>query len=735
MNQKTSVFCVPHATSWHTGIDFITILTGGMPMSKIPSQLQNEKFRFVKIKKGEKRPFEKGWTENSNYQWNDPMLQEWILNGGNYGVMGGHGNLTIIDVDEKEVWEKIEAEMPKTFTIKTGSGCRHFYYFCDDIEHPMRMVSTDIGKMGDVGDIQGKGKQVVGPGSIHPNGNVYEILNDIPIAKVTKKEIVDTLFPYIAARTSEYSTEEKEYAEKFNISTDKVIELEQLNKKGNGEYQGPHPIHGSESGMNFCVNVDKGVWHCFRCGSGGGLLSWIAVKEGFIKCYEAVPGSLRGDIFKKVLTIARDKYNLRINNPSEYFEGSRFVPKRLGDKLMCDFSFKTLKGSDKIYFYSGGVYKKYGDELIKELVANELGDKFSQHHTSETLAYIRASTYIDPEEVNNGWVNLKNGLIDPSCGEFIPHTPEIFSTVQLPIIYDSDADCPMFKEMLKSKCDKDWKYHLVQEMFGYPLLNDQRFEKAFLFYGPKRTMKSTTLYLLGKMLGNENVTAFTLQQLSEDKYAPAYLYGTPANICADLTSKELKSTGMFMQIVGQDKITASKKHEHQMSFYPTTKLIFSCNAVPGTTNKDAAFYRRWILIEFAMQTKESEIKPGIRHELEKELSGILNWSIKGLKRLLDQNKFTYPYDDEKVKDMYESASDSISSFIHTHIDTEDDIGAIPKREVYNRYKTYCKENRLPVENPIKFGRVFFAYTGCGNRKLDTIPAYSGVNWKPIKEVS
>jgi len=270
---------------------------------------------------------------------------------------------------------------------------------------------------------------------------------------------------------------------------------------------------------------------------------------------------------------------------------------------------------------------------------------------------------------------------------------------------------------------------VVQEMFGYCYLPKQRFEVAFLLYGPMRTMKSTTLYVLEKLLGTENIQSMSLQQLVNDNFAPAWLFGVPANICADLSSKELRNTAMFMKIIGQDSITAGKKFEHQITFTPGTKLIFSCNVIPGTTNKNMAFYRRWCIMEFNIQTKEGEVDVLMREKLLEELPGILNWSLEGLDRILKNNKLSFPISDADVKDLYEKGSDSIQSFIYKEIDCEDDEGEIKKREVYKKYKEYCRENRLNVENQIIFGRRFFAITGCGSKRIGTIPAYSGISLK------
>jgi RecA-family ATPase len=60
--------------------------------------------------------------------------------------------------------------------------------------------------------------------------------------------------------------------------------------------------------MNFWINSNKNIWHCFRCGSGGGVLSAIAVQEGLINCSDAKSGAIRGHLARECILIARHKY-------------------------------------------------------------------------------------------------------------------------------------------------------------------------------------------------------------------------------------------------------------------------------------------------------------------------------------------------------------------------------------------------------------------------------------------
>ena len=416
------------------------------------------------------------------------------------------------------------------------------------------------------------------------------------------------------------------------------------------------------------------------------------------------------------------------SNAEDFFEEGRFISKKMGDAILIKTNIKTLIGSNEMYHYKNGVYVKGGKEIIQKFCVNLLQNQYSKHRFYETVSYIEGCTYIDPNKINNDWINLKNGLLNPLTKEFKEHTPELFSTIRIPIEYNPKADCPLFKEKLTAKIDKP-TLTVVQELFGYCYTSGQKHEVAFLFHGPKRTMKSTTLHILGKMLGDENVSAYSLQYLSDDEYGVAYLYGKPANICAELSTKALRDTGKFMMLTGGDKIGAAKKYGHPINFNPSTKLIFSCNNIPPTTNKDDAFYRRWIILKFDKQHQKDDTDNDLKEKIEQELAGVLNWALEGLDRLTKQKNFSYWLNEDDVKDLYEKSSDSIQSYIFNHINTENDEGVLKKREIYKKYKEYCNMEELKVENQIKFGRMFKELTGCGTCQQNKIPAYQGVCYK------
>ena len=85
-----------------------------------------------------------------------------------------------------------------------------------------------------------------------------------------------------------------------------------LERKSQTELAGAHPQHGSSTGDNFNVNLDKGVWHCWRHGTGGDALALIAVCEGLVPCEDMRAGVLRGDLFKRAVAVANHTFQAGI---------------------------------------------------------------------------------------------------------------------------------------------------------------------------------------------------------------------------------------------------------------------------------------------------------------------------------------------------------------------------------------------------------------------------------------
>jgi hypothetical protein len=91
-----------------------------------------------------------------------------------------------------------------------------------------------------------------------------------------------------------------------------------LTEKSDQEWHGAHPVHGSSTGVNFDVNRSKGLWHCWRHGTGGDALSLLAVCAGMVPCEDLQPGALSGTLFPQVLAIARTRFGWQPSRHAGY---------------------------------------------------------------------------------------------------------------------------------------------------------------------------------------------------------------------------------------------------------------------------------------------------------------------------------------------------------------------------------------------------------------------------------
>lgn len=301
--------------------------------------------RYCKIQKGKKAPFEKDWT-NKPYTWEE--IQKHIKSEINYGVLCGYGDLAVIDCDNPELQKHVEAVLPATFRIKTGRGGMHNYFFVPNLQNKIILTTKLQDKEVHWGEVQSKGTQVVGDGSIHPNGNKYEVVAPMMIATISEEQLMAAVRPFMheSQQSDENADWEKQKYGKSGIDMINVKEVwGTLGLKAHGdEYYGAHPIHGSESGMNFWLNPSKNLWHCFRCSAGGGALSAIAVKEGIINCSEAQKGTLRGAIAVQALKAAKERYGLR--EIQQYQEIEEKTEKE--EKLMLwEYELDNYKEEDK----------------------------------------------------------------------------------------------------------------------------------------------------------------------------------------------------------------------------------------------------------------------------------------------------------------------------------------------------------------------------------------------------
>lgn len=699
-------------------------------MIQIPNNIKH--LRFVRVLAGKKAAFETDWQKHT-YTYDE--MVKYLKNGENYGVVcNPDEEIGMIDADHKEYIMAVENNLPETFSVQSSSDQkRHFYYKIknwNNKKNKIILVNPDDrdNKSSQGGDIRFGNFYVVGPGSIHPDTNTpYTVISNCPIAEVDFKDIDTLLQPYYKVETvSSLSSREfrnyplpiKTVLDFYNIT---------LNSSNGEECFCPHPIHGSENGTNFGVNLVKNVWCCRRCSSGGGVIKLVALLEKYIDCSDC-SSELPDHIYDQTIEIINTKFNvdlykekkLPLNDTYNAMIFSKDNKNRLaycdslGGWVYYNSQYWETDSLSKVNEFANDVYntmvsqaptwvpvinKNDSDEdiKIKENIirswknhVTRTGNRFS---LEAMINVAKKDLSIRPEQfdANKNLLCLKNGEYDLNTMTFYPFRPESMLTKQANYSYDPNATCPNWERFLNIIFQGDTDtIRYIQKCVGYSLTDDVSEQPFFILYGGGSNGKSTFVNTIRHGMGSYACTT-PVSSLIEKKNE-----GIPNDI-ARLRSMRLVATSetdyarvldvaTIKRLTSTDPISARFLNREFFEFQPTFKIFFSTNHKPTIKVTDDGCWRRLKLIPFNYKFDGAD--KIINYEalyLLPELSGILNWVLDGYKMYkkegLKESKFVL----DAIKE-YKEEEDLMGIFLEENCIKDDSFSnIIVKSELYKYY--------------------------------------------------
>jgi len=689
---------------------------------KIPEQLKSMEYRFIKIRSKSKKALEKNFHESYNYKYDEVAFKEYLKKATSYGVLCGFGKLAVIDCDTEKLAKHLYMELPATFSVITGSGGLHLYYIIPDLD---KKLIIEDNKDVHHGEVQFSKFYVLGAGSLHPTSKThYKIKDDIKIQTISKKKLLEALDPFLKKKDKFVPT----VSTGLNWNIEKVLKTlhgiqEQRETDEGLEHWGAHPVHGSskgEEGSNFNLNPTKGVWHCYRCNTGGDALSLIAMLNGLVKCKDCKPGFFSTkegkEIFLKAKEIGIQKYGFEDTRLLLFGGGKRkgeLLVQNIVEFIKQECQFITVRDSTgrlpHIYAYEDGYYKLFGEDLIVQQLKKIFNNQhipYKTRYKNEILDYIKTENVVDRDEINppKHLLNLNNGIYNTITKKLISHNPSYYFLYKIPWDYKPKATCPKVMKYLESTLKPEF-IELTQEIFGYCLMFDYRHAAIFYLYGTGGNGKKIWTKMLEHMLGAKNVANKSIDSLIRFRFTSALLYGKLANICGELTSSVLNDTDMLKSLSGGDSIQAEFKGKDGFDFENRAKIITACNSIPGCRDMTDGWYQRQYIIPFLEKfrhTKQEDTELLDKLLIQKEMEGLLAWALIGMHRLLDNKRFSYPLNKEERYLMYrENTYYFVQKF---YAKTKEFNDTIKSDEIYENYLKWCKKNNVPIDSKNTLGR-------------------------------
>ena len=377
------------------------------------------------------------------------------------------------------------------------------------------------------------------------------------------------------------------------------------------------------------------------------------------------------------------------------------------------------KNHDFIYLYNGTFWKQLDKETFQKFLgeaAEKMGvpiftARYYEYREKLNKQFLAAAYLPTPEaDKNTVLINLQNGTfeINEKGTALRPFDSKDFITYQLPFEYEPNAKAPLFETYLnKVLPDKD-RQKVLAEYLGFVFIkhgsNRLKEEKALILYGSGANGKSVFFEIVSALLGSENTSNYSLQSLTDSNgYYRAKLANKLVNYGSEINGK-LESS-LFKQLVSGEPVEARLPYGQPFILKEYAKLIFNSNELPKDVEHTNAYFRRFLIIPFDVTIPPQEQDKQLHTKIiESELSGVFNWVLDGLNRLLEQGKFTECEAVKNAVEQYKAESNSVQMFLTdcSYSSSVDDYQKI--KDLYREYKEFCFENGNKPFNRMNFGK-------------------------------
>jgi len=274
----------------------------------------------------------------------------------------------------------------------------------------------------------------------------------------------------------------------------------------------------------------------------------------------------------------------------------------------------------------------------------------------------------DPREI----VTCKNGLLDIVNRRLLPPNPSFYSFTNTGIVYDADAPEPeAWLRFLDTTLEDEESRMLLQEWFGYCLVQDTRKQKMLMVVGKPGSGKGTAIRVLQQLIGKGSYCSMDFEKIG-GQFALQVALGKSTMIFPDARQSYGQTKGnvisTLLSITGEDDIFIDRKNVPPVTQKLNTRIVIVSNDVINLTDPSGALNRRMLWIRFPGFKGHEDTD--LKRKLDSELSGILNWAVEGYHRVMATGRFTQPQSAEYLRESFQEQASPIKSFLEDMCDVD-----------------------------------------------------------------
>lgn len=361
------------------------------------------------------------------------------------------------------------------------------------------------------------------------------------------------------------------------------------------------------------------------------------------------------EIIKNVVPLPTDENNF-------FGEKGRFLfdifSKYLKDK------YNIIKIDNELYCYNNGIYEK-DSNLEKNMI--DIIPNLKNNQRLEVLKYL----YIiceDKKRDTRGLIAFANGIFDIEQSKLLPFSSNIIITNRIPWNYNPAAQSELMENTLnKFACNDEDIRILIDEVIGYTFYSKNELGKSFIIIGDKANGKSTFLKIMMYLLGENNISALSLEDITNSRFRLYEVNGKLLNIGDDIGSSYIPESEIFRKVVTGDVIVAEKKGKDPIKFNCYAKFIFSANEIPKIKDPTGATARRIIIIPFknSFTQANKDYDPYFLDKIKNPecMEYLIKVGIEGLKRVLKNKGFSETQETQQLLKEFNENNNPVIEYV------------------------------------------------------------------------
>lgn len=418
------------------------------------------------------------------------------------------------------------------------------------------------------------------------------------------------------------------------------------------------------------------------------------------------PISKEKDTDRPNLQNSKETTNEKSQSPARQDDEKQSAVELMLYDIMSRYSFINIGNRHLYYYYEQeGYWKLIPANLVDIELRLMLTTRWIKSINGSTMSELYKWLLIEtPTEdihiFNKGldYLNFKDCAFNWKTKEKTNDRQHLYFSYALAVNFPKKEEpTGAFESFLDNvfESDKETKKEF-SKFVGLALSDIRNLKYIIHLYGKSNTGKSTALNAIKNVVGANVCASLSFSQLSQEFYLSS-LHGCRLNISGEISGVSTAKLDALKSLSGNDTVVASHKFRDSFQFDNRCLLVFASNELPNISFMEMQSYMsRAIIFPFRNVIEREHWALDFEENLHADIAGIIEFAIKGLKRLEEDNFVINETEAMKnCKREYTGRIDSFSLFCDKFIKA-DSKSFTPSADIAKAYQEFCYKHEYEL---------------------------------------